>query len=658
MRSAWAQRVWKMRKLRMDTDPRPYARWWWFSNAIDVMDIDRQVAWAAANGFGGLEIAFVYHLPERPAGARFLSPEWTALCVRAREACAKTGIGCDLTFGTMWPFGGHFVAEEDGTQCWNGASRQRMDRSWEKAHIKEDGPVLNHLSRAAFARYAERMAAALLPALHPALPSDSADSLFCDSWEVETDGLWTSGFGQAFKARFGYEIEPWMEKLDTNPEIRYDYRLLIAEYALEEFYKPFADTCHALGSAARVQCHGAPTNLIAAYAEMDIPESEAVLFDPEFGSIAASAALLSGKRTVSSESFTCLYGWIRYPGPAPHEGGERLDDLKLTADAIFAGGVNHIVWHGMPFQAAGERTRFYASVHVGPDSVFAPRLREFNGYLERISSAMKRGRSFAQVACFYPFEDSLMAGELPPGSLRPSGRFYWEMHELRRPAEALPYGAVWIDATFLARARPSSQASAGFSVGDVDFAALYLDTAFMERVSLERVVELAEAGVRVVLKRVPAEPGTRRSADYKPLLARLRTAPSCRSELGAFTDLAPVVSLAPVQTQSPVDRDGTRQQKANPEIPPFWIRRDGNEFLVFLAHPAANRIGYPVAYGFAQGASPVDFELEVSLSGTMVRKRLSFGRAGALLLRIKDSTIEEVDLGFDPWFEPGIEPGK
>jgi len=654
----------------MDGDPRPYTRWWWFSNAIEGVDIDRQVAWAAANGFGGLEIAFVYHLPGKPAGARFLSPEWTALCVRAREACGKVGIGCDFTFGTMWPFGGHFVAEDDASQCWNGPSTQRMDRSWEKAHTQEDGPVLNHLSRSALARYAEKMSAALGPALHPALSpaldaapgpalqSDSTDSLFCDSWEVETDGLWTAGIGEAFKARFGYGLEPWMDKLDTRPDIRYDYRVLIAEYAMEEFYKPFVDTCHGLGAAARVQCHGAPTNLIAAYAAMDIPESEAVLFDPEFGAIAASAALLSGKRTVSSEAFTCLYGWIRYPGPAPHEDEERLDDLKLTADAIFAAGVNHIVWHGMPFQAAGERTRFYASVHVGPDSVFAPRLGEFNGYLERISAAMKRGQSFAQVACYYPFEDSLMAGELPPGSLRPSGRFHWEMHDLRRPAEALPYGAVWIDSTFLAKAKPAPDRSGfivngtGFMVDGAGFEALYVDVAFMERSPLSQLVALAKAGVPVVLKRIPAEPGTTRSADYADLLGRLQAASACRSSIAAFTDLTPAVTLSPINIGEAAGHGGGFG------LPPFWVRRDGDEFLVFLAHPAANRIGYPVTYGFAQNASPVEFDLDLRLGGTVLHKKLNFGRAGALLLRIKDSTIEELEPGFDPRFEPGFYPGK
>ena len=109
---------------------------------------------------------------------------------------------------------------------------------------------------------------------------------------------------------------------------------------------------------------------------MDIPESEAILFPPPFSRIAASAAALSGKPVVSAETFTCLYGFVTRANLEPYRywHKEQVADLKLLADALFAQGVNQIVWHGMPFNGPGGRNEFYASVHVGPDAAFAAEL--------------------------------------------------------------------------------------------------------------------------------------------------------------------------------------------------------------------------------------------------------------------------------------------
>jgi len=70
-----------------------------------------------------------------------------------------------------------------------------------------------------------------------------------------------------------------METLDSHPDIRYDYRMLVADYVLNEFYRPFTRICGGLGAFSRVQCHGSPTDLIAAYGSVDVPESEAILHE-------------------------------------------------------------------------------------------------------------------------------------------------------------------------------------------------------------------------------------------------------------------------------------------------------------------------------------------------------------------------------------------
>lgn len=68
---------------------------------------------------------------------------------------------------------------------------------------------------------------------------------------------------------------------------------------------------HVGGGFSRGQCSGSPTDLISAYATLDVPESEAMLYEPSYSRIAASAAALAGHNRVTSETFTCLYGFPR-----------------------------------------------------------------------------------------------------------------------------------------------------------------------------------------------------------------------------------------------------------------------------------------------------------------------------------------------------------
>src|SRR5204862_4021473 len=143
---------------------------------------------------------------------------------------------------------------------------------------------------------------------------------------------------------------------------------------------------------------------------VDVPESEALLFDPPFSRIAASAAALAGKDLVSCETFTAVYGMVQ-PGnllAGRYWRREQLADLKLLADAVLANGVNQIVWHGMPYNRPGGKNEFYASVHVGPDASFAGQLPAFNEYLESVTGMLRRGRPYTSLAVYLPHEDMLL----------------------------------------------------------------------------------------------------------------------------------------------------------------------------------------------------------------------------------------------------------
>ncbi len=599
---------------------KPYVRWWWFSGEIREEDIHSQLDWMKANNFGGVEIAWLYSLPDSRPGPEWLSPELGRMVAFTKKCANGLGLGCDFTFGTLWPFGGTFVEERDASMTYEGPSDQRLQKSWESPY-SPPGRILNHLDRGALGHYSEKMLEFLRDSL-----VGTPSALFCDSWEVDTRGLWTDGFGEAFREKYGYRIEEYMPELDSHPDVRYDYRRLLSEYVLNEFFAPFTEICQGAGAFSRVQCHGAPTDLIAAYAACDVPESEAVLFDPHFSRFAASAAALSGRSIVSAESFTCLYGWVPWPGPPPFIKKEQTADLKLLADALFANGVNLVVWHGMPYNPPGGKNQFYATVHVGPDGALAEELPAFNAYMEKVSGFMRKGRAYSDVAVYLPLEDNWMKGTLPQELRRPSARYHWELQYQCMPQELRGFHPLWVSLPFLLE---GGVEDGRLTCGSASFSSLYIDVEWLDAQALRRVVELAQAGLPVCLKRNPSQPGHAKDNEYGKILSELLSLDNVSGEFGDIAVNPPLVEGG--------------------EIPEFFCRCDGDEMFVFFAHPLSKGIEYPMSYG----QSFIDRQLEVPVRlnafGGSVDVTLEFEPYQSLLLRL-DSNLSPrfEDIRFQP----------
>ena len=613
-------------------DSRPWTRWWWYANPIRAGDLTSQLDWLKDMGFGGVEIAWVYPQPGDEPGVKWLSPEWSELVAIASRHAASIGLGCDFTFGTLWPFGGTFVSEADASLNYDGPSPQRLRKSWESP---AEGLILNHLDSAALERYAAIMGTALAPAL----TGGRRPAFFCDSWEVRTEGLWAAGFGGAFRARFGYEVEPLMPLLDEHPDARYDYRKLIGEYVLREFYQPYADLCRRHGGFARVQCHGAPTDLLAAYATAEVPESEALLFDPEFSRIAASAAVLGGRPVVSAEAFTCLYGWRRWPGPGHYQGEERIGDIILLGDALVANGVNHLIWQGTPLRPHAltpDQSRslwFYASVHVGPDAAFAGELAECNGYFTGICAAMREGRPYTDVAVYLPLEDNRMLDKLPEEHLKPSGEYHWELHDLRFPAELDGYHPTWVSEPFL---RDAEVRDGVLHCGRAEFSSLYLDCEWLDADALAAVVRLARQGLPVCLKRLPRQPGRIPSPAYALSLDEL-------TRSGRVADhFSEVAARPPLLT--------------GPHLPPHRCRVVDGDLVTFFAHPQAAGLTYPLRPGQFEEAAAAEVPVRVHWQGATSEIVLPFAPGRGVLLRVSRSGREHLTVYGKPLFDAEIHP--
>ncbi len=159
---------------------------------------------------------------------------------------------------------------------------------------------------------------------------------------------------------------------------------------------------HAHEGVSRDQAHGAPANLLDLYAEADIPETE-IFRRPDEGQVpflklASSASHARGRALASSESFTWLGEHFQVP----------LGEVKAAADLLFLSGINHILFHGIPYSPEDvpwPGWLFYASVHFGPDGGLWRDLPAFNAYATRCQAILQEGRPANDVLLYFPVYD-------------------------------------------------------------------------------------------------------------------------------------------------------------------------------------------------------------------------------------------------------------
>lgn len=614
---------------------KPCTRWWWFATEIKKPDVKYQLDWAKRNNFGGVEIAWVYplyryqsmyarnynrHYPKDTTAQEWLSPEWSEVVAYTKSYADSIGLACDFTFGSAWPVAGSNIGKEHTSKIYGDSSfRQLLTFAWTWPDTQL---VINHLDSNAFYKFAEPVGEALQGALQ-----GSKSAFFTDSWEIKlnfTNKIWTDGFGERFQERFGYDIIPYMDQnIDSFPDVRYDYMLLLDDYVTEGFYKPYVKKCRELGAWSRVQCLASPTDVMTTYSLVDIPETEAMLNNPNYSRIVSSAACLASKPLVSSETFTCMYGF-----PATYLRKEQTADLKLVADAMFAQGVNHHFYHGMPYNPAGvDSIDFFATTYFGPGGSLEEELPAFNAYMERVSGLMQMGNSYSDVAVYIPYEDGVMQGAYPKERRRV---WVWGEYELRyvfAPEETEGYHPLWINRHFLEQAK---YADGKLRVGDAAFSSLYIDVKYMDVRALERVLELAKQGLPVCLKNAPAQPGKQKADNYSALIAELRGLDNVSD------DFAKVVSHPPLIQGE--------------EVPDYWckVESDGTHYI-FLAQPPAKDLKYPVYYGQSYMAESQFADLTLNVNGHRIQENFEFKPYQSLFLKISpEGELEFEDITFVP----------
>lgn len=621
---------------------KPCTRWWWFATEIRKPDIRYQLDWAKEMNFGGVEIAWIYplyryqdmyarkynrHYPKDTTAQKWLSPEWSEMVAYTKMYADSIGLSCDFTFGSAWPVAGSNIAKENRTQIYGDpAFRQALTFAWTYPDTQW---VINHLDSKAFDQFADPVGQALQPALE-----GSKSALFTDSWEIKlnaTNKIWTQGFDLTFASTFGYDIIPFMEAgLDSFPDVRYDYMLHMDEYVTNGFYKPYVRQCKELGAWSRVQCLSAPADVMTLYSLVDIPETEAMLNNPNFSRIVSSSACLSSKYLVSSETFTCMYGF-----PATYLRQEQTADLKLVADALFAQGVNQHFYHGMPYQPKGaDSIDFFATTYFGPGGSLTPELPAFNAYMEKVSGLMQRGKSYSDVAVYIPYEDGVMKGAYPPEKQRV---WVWGEYELRYihpPEEIAGYHPLWINRHFLMQAEFKN---GKLVVGDAAFSTLYIDVEYMDVRTLMRILELAQEGLQVCLKRRPKQPGHLKAETYDHLITELLSLRNVSGNFNAVIDHPPLIQ--------------------GDSLPGYWCRveEDGTH-LLFLAQPLSTDLTYPLYSGQSLMKQSVYRKLKFTIAGKTIALDVEFKPYQSVILKVAaNSKVEQIDITFIPK-EPVVRP--
>ena len=159
--------------------------------------------------------------------------------------------------------------------------------------------------------------------------------------------------------------------------------------------------------------------MLDVYAAADIPETETfgatrfnipgLSFNPEniSGSappnplilrFASSAAHVSGKRLVSSETCT----WLRDHFKAS------LAQVKPEIDQLFLSGINHIFYHGnaySPKNANWPGWLFYASTHFEQRNAFWRDFPALNNYVSRCQSILQSGKPANDILLYWPLAD-------------------------------------------------------------------------------------------------------------------------------------------------------------------------------------------------------------------------------------------------------------
>ncbi|MBM1105788.1 glycoside hydrolase [Aurantibacter crassamenti] len=381
------------------------------------------------------------------------------------------------------------------------------------------GYTVDHYSKTALEQYLSCFDKAL------SKNGNGLRAIFNDSYEVyHTD--FTPNFFEHFLKNRGYNLKPHFQKLfsksdtDLSNRIKSDYRETISDLLLTEFDEPWTAWANKRGLKSRLQAHGSPGNLIDYYAAADIPECETFGSmpydiagfrrekediregdaDPVMLKFSSSAAHISGKPLVSSETFTWLRDHFK----------SALSQCKPEAEDLLLSGVNHIFLHGStysPERAAWPGWKFYASVNFNKNNTIWKNASALFSYLENCQKLLQTGAPDNDVLLYWPIYDEW--DNLHNGNLF----FQFKIHSLDEWLHNTPfynlatnlakegYGTDFISDRFVTQL--SFENSLLKTSGGNYKSLIVPDTDNMPLATLTKLIELKKQGANIIFEGLP-----------------------------------------------------------------------------------------------------------------------------------------------------------
>lgn len=382
---------------------------------------------------------------------------------------------------------------------------------------------------------------------------------FNDSLEFKANRLTATDILREFKARRGYDLEPHLPALfvdgkdnyfvtevanihaspsfvlsDEDARVRHDYDLTLSDLIVERFVETSRDWARARGLVSRGQSYGMDVDILRGLGANEIPETEQLFGGGSnlFLKFAPSAAALYGRTLVSSESFV----WI------DRDYTSSAVKLKAAADKLFLAGINHVIYHGIPYSwhrgekdgpfgaegwypFSGPGNPAHFSDNYSPANPIWSDLPTLNSYMARVQNLMRQGQPKLDVLIYYPYlgfpnsfgdkpgdsDEALLKGALPisdpapktPAAPSTIGKLMPQSSEDRRMAwlrkiapviadldrRGIGWGWVNGDALREGNVLPGGRMKSGAEYG----ALLFADVEEVEPATLEAVERLAHA---------------------------------------------------------------------------------------------------------------------------------------------------------------------
>lgn len=435
---------------------KPWTYWWWMGSAVTKADITAQLEYFNKSGLGGVHIIPIYGVKGyEKAAIPFLGTQWLEVMQHTIREGKRLGLGVDMTTGTGWPFGGPNVTlatvAQNMTVVDGKPSVKPTGQKVKRAAPGGEGFVLDPFNAKGMSQYLSRFDSAFSKS------AEKPRSMYNDSYEAY-GANWTEDFAQQFQTRRKYDLLSKLALLSDStgdPEatlVKIDYHQTLAELLLERYAKPWTDWSRAHGFVTRYQAHGSPGNLLDLYEAADIPETESfgtsrfnipgLRVDPDYSidqfgtpnplamKFASSAANLSGKKLVSSETGTWLANHFKVS----------LSQIKPQIDELFTAGINHIFYHGTTYSPEKENFPgwlFYASTNFGKTSHFSEHFPLLNQYVEWCQKLLQDSKPDNDVLVYFPIHD-LWATKAKSGG----GVHLLEVHHVDRWLLDLPFGKL------------------------------------------------------------------------------------------------------------------------------------------------------------------------------------------------------------------------